>query len=107
MLYRHNLCDLASYRLVTATADSHFLLRSLTLQDIFEPAVSYLITGDDTQHADRFLSALSNMTSLESISLLFSKYPSWGLNEENVLSYESERTFDPRRLFYHLADQID
>lgn len=82
MLYRHHLCDLASYQLVTATADSQFPLRSLTLQDICEPAVSYSIPGDDIQHADRFFRALSNMTGLESISLLFSKDPSWGHDEE-------------------------
>lgn len=81
ILYRHELCDLASYRIVSAIADSEFAMKSLTLEDICEPASSYFNTGAE-MHRFRFSRALSNMTSLKSIALLFSKDPSWGHDEE-------------------------
>lgn len=81
--WRHDLCDLAAHRLVIAMADSKFPLRSLILQDICEPTMSRIKVGDDIpRHSELFFGALSNMTSLTSLSLLFSRDPSDGYDEE-------------------------
>lgn len=50
-------------------------LKVLTLKDICNPTLSRLYADDDVQklRSNSFLTALSNMTSLESISLSFSK----------------------------------
>lgn len=83
LFWRHDLCDLAAHRLVIAIADSKFPLRSLILQDICEPTMSRCNLADDIpRHSELFFGALSNMTSLTSLSLLFSTDPSEGCDEK-------------------------
>ncbi|KAM0724051.1 hypothetical protein Q7P37_000231 [Cladosporium fusiforme] len=83
LFWRHDLCDLAAHRLVIAIADSKFPLRSLVLQDICEPTMSRLKLDDDIpRYSELFFGALSNMTSLTSLSLLFSRDPSDGHDKE-------------------------
>lgn len=79
MLYRDELCDLASYRLAVAIAESGFPLTSLILQDICNPALSFWYTAYGAPHLPRvFFTALSSMTNLRWLSLLFSNDPSDG-----------------------------
>jgi hypothetical protein len=83
LLYRHDLRDIANYRLAMAIGDSKFLLKSLSLCDIYDPTLSGWNLGDDFQSfLDSFFSTLRNMTSLESRSLSFSKDPSEGHHEQ-------------------------
>ena len=76
--FRHDLCDVASYGLVIAASISLAPIKVLTLKDICDPTLSRLYADDDVQkrHSTSFFTALSNMTSLESISLSFGKDPS-------------------------------
>jgi hypothetical protein len=76
--FRHDLCDVASYGLVTAASVSLTPLKALTLKDICDPTLSRLYADHDIQkrYSTSFLTALSNMTSLESISLFFNEDPS-------------------------------
>ena len=82
--FRHDLCDIASYGLVTAASVSLAPLKALALKDIRDPTLSCLYADEDVQKrsSTSFLTALSNMTSLESISLFFSKDPSDGDDPE-------------------------
>jgi hypothetical protein len=79
LLHRHQLCDLASYRLTKAIADSGFGLTSLVLGEISDPSTSTQQSGNDIQvYSDSFFRALRSLTSLKSISFLFGKDPSDG-----------------------------
>ena len=82
--FRHDLCDVASYGLVIAASISLAPIKVLTLKDICDPTLSRLYADDDVQkrHSTSFFTALSNMSSLESISLSFSKDPSDGDDPE-------------------------
>lgn len=87
-LFRHYLCDIASYGLANAISGSSIPLKILVLKDICDPTLSCQHTDADVQqrYSTSFLAALANMTSLESISLLFSKDPSDGSDPEPLLA---------------------